>query len=530
MKKKKVRVSLQTKIVGLIVSLLIFITVLLTGIFVYLEYQQTKESMGNQALQIATTVSLMPAIRNGMVDKDPELTIQPMVETIRKQVGAEFIVIGNDASIRYSHPDVEKIGKTMVGDDNDSALLFGEYYISEAVGTLGPSLRGKAPIYDDLGNITGIVSVGFLIEDIQAIVFDRIQKIAYFAFFVLGIGILGGVFLARNIRKDILGLEPHEIASLYRERNAILNSIKEGIIAIDDQGYITMLNPSAQNILGINEQSKHKKIDEILDNLEIYRVLETGVPEKNIEVLLRNRQVIVNRTPILENNRVIGVVSSFRDKTEVNEMLDTLSQVQKYSEDLRAQTHEYTNKLYVLSGLMQLGKYEEAIELIQIESSNHNMQNKILFEQIHDSKIQAILLGKVGKASEKKIQFTIDENSSINTLPKHINISQMITIVGNLIDNSFEAVEMKEKKVVTFFVTDMGKDIIIEVNDQGNGIPDKDIRKVFEFGYSTKSSSNRGYGLALVNQTVNELKGTIEIVSEKEKGTIFTVYLPKVIA
>ncbi|MBO8156995.1 MAG: sensor histidine kinase [Bacillaceae bacterium] len=522
------KMSLQTKILTLIVSLILFVTALLTAINSYIEYNQTKEYIGDRALNVATTISFMPEVIEAFETKNPSEIIQPIAERIREKIGAEFIVVGNTESIRYSHPQPYKIGRKMVGGDNDLALIHGQYYKSEAVGSLGPSLRGKAPIFNDEGEIIGIVSVGFMQEDIRDMVVSRVLKISSISLFVLGLGVVGGIFLTRSIRNDIMGLEPHEIASLYRDRKAVLRSIKEGIIAIDQDGRITIMNHSARKMLGLTEDAKHKHIEEVLPNTKMYEVLKSGNPDMDDEIVLRNKVVIVNRTPIFEGDEVVGVVASFRDKTEIQEMLNTLSEVKNYSEDLRAQTHEYTNKLYILSGLLQLGRYKEAIELIQEESEQHNIQTKTLFENIEDQTVQAIILGKIGKASEKKIAFTIDENSSLAPLPDHITISKIITILGNLLDNAIDAVSQQKDKRVTFFATDIGHDIIFEISDNGKGIPKDLLDKIFERGFSTKKSSgNHGYGLSNVQEIVEELNGSIEVQSQEGEGTVFTVYLPK---
>ncbi|MEH7235601.1 sensor histidine kinase [Bacillus sp. JJ1562] len=522
------RVTLQTKLLVLIISLLLFVIVFLTVIFSYFESKQTEQNMGQLALQVATTVSFMPDIQEAFELADPAEVIQPIVEQIREEVGAEFIIVGNKDSVRYSHPQEWKIGKKMVGGDNDQALIDGEYYTSKAIGSLGPSLRGKAPIFDTEGNVIGIVSVGFMQEDIRAVISNRLIKYSLIAFFVLILGIGGGILLAKNIRKDILGLEPHQIASLYRERNAILYSIKEGIIAVDEYGKITLMNNTAQNILGITEGTINQPIEEVIPNTEMYRVLKSGLLESDREMILKDRVVIVNRTPIIEKDRIVGVVASFRDKTEITKMVNTLSEVRKYSEDLRAQTHEFTNKLYALSGLLQLGEYQEAIDFIQMESSNHQVQSRILFEQILDHKVQAIMLGKIGKASEHKIIFTIDPNSFLKPLPKHVDLSKLITILGNIIDNAFEEVMKNNgKKEVTFFTTDIGNDIVFEVADTGNGIDFEKQSDIFSIGFSTKHGKNRGFGLASVKQAVTELKGTIEINNVSGGGAVFSIFIPK---
>ncbi len=521
------RVSLQTKILVLIISLIFFIIILLTGIISYLEYKETETQIGERALQAAKTFSFMPAVQNAFQLEEPETVIQPLAEKIREEIGAEYIVVGNNESIRYAHPDPAKIGREMVGGDNGQALDAGEYYTSKAEGSLGLSLRGKAPIMDEAGKVVGIVSVGFMMTDIKSMIYWKLLKIGGVSLVILIIGIAGGVLLTRDIRKDTLGLEPYQIASLYRDRNAILASIKEGIIAIDKGGQITMINQSAIKILGLSKDEMQKNIKDIIPDTRMHHVLDSGLPMKDDEVIIRNRQLIINRTPIVENDEVVGVVSSFRDKTEMNEMINTLSEVRRYSEDLRAQTHEYTNKLYALSGLLQLEHYEEAVELIQTESEINKHQNKILHGQIKDGMVQAILLGKLGKASEKKVVLTIDANSSLHPLPKHIDLAKLITIIGNLLDNAFEAVQHKESKEVTFFVTDIGEDIIFDISDNGEGIPETYLEEIFEFNFTTKEKAGHGFGLAIVKETLDELGGQIEVHNKENGGAIFTVFIPK---
>jgi len=222
------------------------------------------------------------------------------------------------------------------------------------------------------------------------------------------------------------------------------------------------------------------------------------------------------------------VVASFRDKTEIEQMLNTLSEVNSYSEDLRAQTHEYTNKLYVLLGLLQLEEFEQAIEMIQSETRGLQFQNSIVFNHIEDTKVQAILLGKLGKASEKKINFEIVSDSFLKELPAHFKISNLIVILGNLIDNAFEAVSGLESPNVKFFATDIGSDIIFEIADNGKGISDRDIPLLFTRGFTSKNGAEpRGFGLSNAEDAVVEMNGMIEVQSTPESGTVFTVYLPK---
>lgn len=372
-----------------------------------MESKQIEENKGRLALELSKTVSFIPTIIDAFQTTNPSKTIQPIAEKIRKETGAEFVVIGNRDGTRYAHPMITKIGQKMKGGDNDRALSQGEYYISKAEGSLGPSIRGKSPIFNHQGEIIGIVSVGFLLEDVQQQIINNISRVFIVSFFALLISLLGSMLLGRNIRRDTMGLEPYEIASLYKEKNAVLHAVKEGILAIDNKGYITMMNQKAKRLLHLQGTVKNRKVDGLFPSNYLYEVLRSGNSQTDKEMVWRDKTVIVNCTPIVDETGIKGVVASFRDKTEIKQMLNTISEVKSYSEDLRAQTHEFTNKLYVLLGLLQLGEYNQAIEMIQSETQTQQFQNSVVFNQIKDTKVQAILLGKLGKASEKKIKFEI---------------------------------------------------------------------------------------------------------------------------
>lgn len=529
MKKSKF-IPLQTKILGLMSTLVLLIVILLASIFAYLQFIDEREHVKQLVLQAAKTVSLMPELLEVIETRDIESHFRPIAEQVKDQVRAANIIIENREEIVYSHMDPTQVGEKSLDDTNYHAFVFGGSYNFEVERENGPVLIGKVPIISDNGEYTqviGTVSVEFLEKDIYEDIYTKIKTIAFASLFVLMLGIIGGVFLTKSIRKDTLGLEPHEISSLYTERSAILLSIKEGIMAVNRNGTITLANPSAKAMLNLEEEDlTGHPIRPILPTIVLDGVLQTGKPIHNVEIPIGEKTFIFNSTPIIENGQVVGVVSSFQDKTELKKLMHTLSEVREYSEGLRAQTHEYANKMYLLSGLLQLERYQDAFEFIQQESTVHQHRSHILFNQIHDPNVQAILLGKLGRASEKKINLEIEPDSFVDPLPDHIGIADMITIIGNLIDNAFEAVAQQKEKNVTFSITGFGNDIIIEVTDNGSGMTDDAMASLFTLGYSSKGE-NRGYGLFNVKRIVESLGGTIEVGNEKNGGSIFTVYLPK---
>ncbi|MFB5664305.1 ATP-binding protein [Alteribacillus sp. HJP-4] len=521
------RSTIQTKIMILIISLVTFITILLSGFFAVLESKDIEEQLGDKALSTATYIAGSSVVRDAYQLDNPSDELQPYAERIRQQSGAEFVVIGDKNGRRYAHPDEWKIGEKMVGGDNDRALIDGESYISEAEGTLGASLRGKAPVRDEEGNIIGVVSVGFLAEDLRATVLQRMLILGALAASAIIIGVIGAVLLSKSIRKDMYGLEPYQIASLYRERQAILKAIREGIIAIDKAGKITIINNSAREMLGLNKSVKNKFITDVLPNSALERILKSGIPEFNRELPMQGQMYIVNRQPIIENDEIVGAVASFRDKTEMMEMANSISDIKRYSDELRSQNHEYSNKLYALSGYLHLEKWEEAVALIEEEIRLQEKQSFVIFSRIKDTNVQAILAGKSGKASEMKVSFEVEETSELEALPPRIGQAQLISILGNVIDNALDAASQHADPQVIFYVTDIGDDIIFEVSDNGPGLP-ADLSTLLERGFSTKESNNkRGYGMAIIQDTVNDLGGMLEFDSHPDGGAVFTIYLPK---
>jgi two-component system CitB family sensor kinase len=491
-----------------------------------------KHEIGSKALSVAQSIANMPEIQGAFRSDNPAAIIQPIAEKIRQQVGAEFIVIGNRDEIRYSHPNPDRLGEKMVGGDNGKVFQ-GQSIISESTGTLGPSLRGKAPIFSN-GRVIGVVSVGYLQTDISKEVSRIQQKIFIATLIILVGGLLAAILISLNIKRAIFGLEPKEIAWMYQEKHAILESIHEGIIAIDTVGKITVVNETAHKILKVPGTTllRGKRIEEVLENTRLLEVVKTGQAEYDQEIIIEGEVYLANRIPIFNNkNAVVGAVASFRNKSELSSLLQELSHIKAYAEGLRAQTHEYSNRLYTLLGLIQLGSYNEAIDFISKEVDVAQGFIQFLMKEIPDPIIAGFILGKVSLASELKIQFSIDRDSSFKDVPLGISRDSLITIIGNLVNNAFEAVRMngREEKWVTLFLTDLGKELIIEVEDNGEGIESTFNEDIFKEGFSTKNrNSNAGIGLGLVKRTINELGGSITFSSVPREGTIFTVAIPKI--
>ena len=529
--KPKIIINLKWKLIVLF-SMLICGVLLLMGIFLhYLLADTLEEQIGNQALSVAQSVANIPELVTAFQEDDPSSVIQGIVMPIKETTGAEFIVVGNKGEIRLSHPDPTKIGLRMVGEDNQRALLYGESYISKATGSLGQSIRGKVPIISQNGEIIGVVSVGFLMENVNNVIKSYSYELWLLLVIIGVIGIIGAVLIASYIKKVLFGLEPEEISHLLLQKESILQSTHEGIVAVNQKGNITLMNTAAQHLLfnKDNNQCIGMPINEVLPVSKLPEVLTYGKSQFNQELIIGSKSLLVNRVPIYHEKSLIGAVATFRDKTEIENLTSELSRVKQYAEGLRAQTHEFSNKLSTILGLLHLDKKQEAMEFIKKE---HHLQQDwihMIIERISDPFISAILLGKIAQASEQHVRMIIHPDSQMNEKISPTLREPLVTTIGNLLDNAMDAVKDKaeEERVVSIFFTTIGEEILFEIEDSGDGVSSNTMNHIFEYGFSTKDGSHRGVGLALSHQLITSVNGNIFLEESESGGACFVITVPK---
>lgn len=489
--------------------------------------------MGKRALSVARTVANMPEIREAFQMKDPASVIQDIVKPIQKDTEAEYIVVGNQEGIRYSHPKADHLGEKMIGGDNEQALLEGKSYVSKRVGSLGPSIRGKTPIYNDEHEVIGLVSVGFLNEDIQGIIKHESKSLWFTICGIVLLGMVGAIFISHYIKKLLSNMEPEEISDLVLQKEAILQSTHEGIIAVNQAGMIIMMNTAAQRILFNQENNESvyigRSIKELVPYTEVFAVLGHRESHYNREMVLGDSIVLVNRMPMIRENMIVGVVSTFRKKTEMEHVTKELSQIKQYANAQRAQTHEFANKLYTILGLLQLGQRQEAIDFIKKENNIQQEWSQFLLEHVADPMVQGLLQGKFNQANELGIMMSLDPDSQLTSHLTGDKQDALLTGLGNLIENAIEAVKEQENtdRKITIFFTDIGEDIVVEIDDSGPGISSGDASRIFDQGFSTKENTNRGTGLALSRHMLHDIGGDIILEEAELGGACFVMTIPK---
>jgi two-component system, CitB family, sensor kinase len=507
---------------------LIIILIMLVFGFINLS-EAVKNELGKRALSSAQLVAEHPVVIEGLKKSEPTPELQQFTTDIKEQIGAEYVVLGDENGIRYTHPDVNKIGKKMVGNDNYRALVKGESYVSIAEGSLGKALRGKAPVKDENGDIIGVVSVGFLYDQIYEMNLNYFKYLAIGLILIFFVVILVSTFLATGIKKELLDYEPSEISLLLKEKNAILESIHEGIIILDSNKCITYVNKRALEILNLDSTIVNKNIMEVFEDRNIDHMISSGKPELNRSIRYKEEKIIFNSVPYRNNEELEGVIISFKLFDDVDLIARELSQVKTYIESLRAQTHEFNNFLYTLSGLIELEEYEEVQRLINKERIGNNTLLAFITKHIKDSFLIGLIIGFYNRAKELKVNLILDEDSYCGKLTTISDKHIIISILGNLVINAFEAVEHLdvENRVVRIYIRELKNELIFEVEDSGDGIDYSMLNTYTQKRISTKNPENRGYGLSIVLESIEKLNGNITLEKGDLGGALFYICIPK---
>lgn len=528
--KKKKTMKLQTKITLLIIAVVVISISIIISLVVSWMNKNIENNAKTNIMNVAEMVANSKEVVEALKNKDSTHIIGPYINNQLKHLDQiEYIIVADKEGIRYSHPKPEMIGQKFVGGDEGRVIRNEETYISEATGTLGKSLRAFAPIYDlENKNEIGFVCVGTLIRSVETAKHTSITNIILIGLGGLAAGIIGAFLLASNIKNTLMGLEPDEIARLYNEKIGILDAIHEGLVAIDFKGRITLINDSALNILHFEnsidrENIIGKRIEDIIPNSPMTEVLKSGISEFEQEQRINDTIIMTNIVPITSGEEIIGVIASFRDKTEVTKMAEELTGIKKMTWSLRAQNHEFMNKLHTISGLIQLEEYDEALQFISELAKVRSKVSKTLTENIKDPSISALLLAKYNKAEECRIKLKIDEKSYLKKLPNHITSEEIVSIVGNLIENSLDEVKNDGTGIVYIKIVEDEEVLRIEVKDNGCGIPIENMEKIYEQGFSTKEE-HRGHGMYIVKKIITDLDGKINL--SVDNGVFWNITIP----
>lgn len=481
-------------------------------------------SYEHDALTVAEMTAADPRIQAAMAAGDPGHVVATLAEQMRQAAGASYVVVIDRHGIRHSHPDPALIGQAIT---EPVVALDGRDHVGIDHGNLGLSANGKAPLRAPDGRIIGEVSAGIAEKKVSATLMSNLPSLILYAVLAVGVGAAASLALTRRLKRETFGLELDEIAALLQEREATLYGIREGVVAADPQGRVSLINDEARKLLGAPGIHPRQPLVASLPEGRLRDLLSD--PSRDLvdePVFTDERALVVNRKAVRVGGTDLGSVITLRDRTAVVGLLGELNGIRNFADALRAQQHEHANRMHVVAGLLELGRPEEAAAYLSEVSATAAGIAETLKDGIGDPTVVALVLAKIAMASERGVRLEVEAGGSALD-GGEVDPGLVVTVLGNLVDNAIDAVagQGPEPGVKVSLTTDPDRALVIEVADNGPGVADPVM--VFADGYSTKASvsgQERGMGLALVQKLVRRQGG--EIVVHNRGGAVFTVTLP----
>ncbi|MBX8460173.1 sensor histidine kinase [Enterobacter sp. RIT637] len=483
----------------------------------------TRDDVKDTALGIARTLADSPEVKRGLMQAPQADIIQPLAQAVTKRNDLLFTVVTDMRGIRYSHPNEALLGLHFIGDDLTPALE-GKENVSVNRGALAEALRVFTPVYDAQQEQIGVVVVGISLNKVEEqITRGRLNALwtVLFSILMSSLAIWG---LVRVLKRILFGLEPYEISALFEQRQAMLQSLREGVLAVDIHGRVTMINHAAREILLLPSGKQTENASEPL-LASLREVSKSGVARQDQEISCNGRLLLCNMVPVKSQNRVIGAISTFRDKTEISQLMQRIDGMVNYVDALRAHTHEFMNKLHVILGLLNIKRYDKLEEYILQTAHNYQTDIGTIQSKVKSPVIAGFLLGKIHRAKEAGITLTLSDECQIPDTANEEQVAVLVTVLGNLIENALDAMEGQSEGEITLLLHYQNGWLSCEVSDDGPGIDPVQLEAIFTKGFSTKGE-NRGVGLFLARQQIQNLGGDITVESEPGVFTQFFVHIP----
>ena len=502
----------------LVVALAFFLT--FTSVLVNSRLESSKRDQN--LLNVAEMVASLPSLSESGDDASDHAVAA--LESLHKAlVGIDVISVVDADGIRRYHTNRELVGTRYDGTRPEFSNGRRSYAFNSS-GPSGPQRRAFAAIVDANGQNRGFVIVVMLRKNIRREIATALAIFLLIAAVALLVELPVSYRLSMRIKKRLMGFEPESFLEMYKVRDGILESLEEGVVAVDAQGAVRYLNKSASKMLGVDDKTDLGALGKRL----LGTTLERGENETNVSTSgAAGASILMDRVPIRQGDALAGAVAVLHDRTERARLAEELSGARFLVDSMRANTHDFTNKLHVILGLLQMREYDQAASYIEnVEFVQREGISRIM-KAADDPALAALLVGKTAKATECNVRFSLEEGSCFRRAEVAIPTSALVTIVGNLIDNALEAMNDYDApdgadKELLFGVYSTPNSLTITVDDSGPGIAPDRLDRVFERGFTTKGDG-RGAGLFEVKRLVESLGGAITVESTEGEGTSFTV-------
>ena len=477
----------------------------------------------DEVLAVARAVAAAPTVRDGVASTDPSAVLQPFAEQVRRATGTDFVVVMTTDGIRFTHPNPAEIGRHFLG--TIAPAQQGRSLTETFTGTLGPSVRAVVPIQVD-GQIRGLVAVGQSVSRVSQELSRQLPILLGTTVVALLLAGLGAWLASGWLRRSTHDLGPAELSRMYEYYDAVLHAVREGLLLLDRESRLRLVNDEAGRLLGVSEASLGRRVDEIGLPEALGVALRDGVERADEIFLTEDRIVVVNQAAARWDGRRLGTVVTVRDHTELRALVSELKTIRGFAEALSAQAHESANQLHTVVSLIELGRAEQALAFATTELAVTQRLTDLVVGGIGEPEVAALVLGKAAEAGERGVDLVVE--TDVDLPAGRADPRDLVTIVGNLLDNAIDAaVEAPGPRWVRFGARTVGADELeLVVADSGPGLDPEQAGRVFQRGYSTKSTDRplgRGIGLALVAQAAHRHGGAVAVANEK--GAVFTVTL-----
>ena len=531
--------QIQRKISATQIILVVSLTIILAiiGIVTNIKFEKDKtdRNLQNISETIATSPSFMENdIQNGTAQD--QVNLMRYLDSLKKSLyDVDVISIVNKNNQRFYHTNHSLIGTQYDGKQPDFSPVEKTFYIVNTNGPSGAQRRAYSALYSETGEYLGFIMVIILTEHVNENITQIITTYAILAVVAIVIELFITSRISKSIKNSLLGYEPDTISAMYLVRDNILESLKEGVIAVDKNGTILFTNNSAVKMLDKSSTATEfigKNIEQIKNGNVIKTVLNGSEKEFGIQgQRMDGTDVIIDRIPIKHEEDPIDTICILHDRAEYTKLMEDLAGTRYLVDSMRANNHDFTNKLHVILGLIQMEMYDQATSYIENITMVQRASISKIMNCISEPALAALLIGKTARAAELNVKFTLRDGSHFSNTDMHIPTEVLITVIGNLIENAFESMNAKEPNpsnpnelIIGLFSKE--DSILITVDDTGLGISEENKQRIFENGFSTKGE-NRGTGLYQVKTMVENLGGLITVDSQENVGTSFFVYFSK---
>ncbi|MFD2688023.1 ATP-binding protein [Streptomyces phyllanthi] len=523
-------------------AVLLVVVVVGYAVFTYVsDRSQAEEAAGRQATAVARAVADSPSVREAVHTEKPTVRLQPYALQVQRDTEVDFVTIMDPEGIRWTHPDKRQIGQHFRG--HIDRALKGETFTEVYTGTLGPSVRTVTPIKEG-DRIIGLVSAGIRVEAISARVQEQLTALTGVAAGALALGGLGTYVVNARLRRHTHGMNATELSNMHDYHQAALHAVREGLLMLDGQYRVALINDGAQELLGVTDEVVGHSVADLGLPAPLTGALLASEPRVDEVHLTATRVLVVNTSPVSGGERR-GSVVTLRDVTQLQSLMGELDSERGFTQALRSQAHEAANRLHTVVSLIELGRADEAIDFATAELELAQALTDQVVAAVGEPVLAALLLGKTAQANERGVELVVSEDSRIDDglLPESLSARDLVTVLGNLIDNAVDAAQgtVGARVTVTAYADNAdnadsaadadgaaGSELVLRVADTGAGLDPAHGEAVFERGFSTKPSGpdGRGLGLALVQQTVRRHEGTLTVAEAEGGGAEFEVRLP----